>query len=81
MDKKDNMPLWVFLGLLNLETRKAALILVSFTFVFGLIFLPLPYILDDWNWMDVFNWSGMMFAIALWYWLSMRWVDKHSSWD
>jgi len=49
--------------------------------VFGLVFLPLPYLLDDWNWMDVVNWSGMMFAITLWYWLSIRWVDKHSSWD
>ena len=81
MDRKDNMPLWVFLGLLNLETRKAALFLVSCTLVFGLAFLPLPYLLDDWNWMDVFNWSGMMFAITLWYWLSIRWVDKHSSWN
>ena len=81
MDRKDNMPLWVFLGLLNLETRKAALLLVSCALVFGLVFLPLPYLLDDWNWMDVVNWSGMMFAITLWYWLSIRWVDKHSSWN
>ncbi|MEZ7951969.1 MAG: hypothetical protein QMC02_04565 [Halioglobus sp.] len=81
MDRKDNMPLWVFLGLLNLETRKAALLLVSCTLVFGLVFLPMPYLLDDWNWMDVVNWSGMMFAITLWYWLSIRWVDKHSSWN
>jgi len=75
------MPLWVFLGLLNLESRKAALILIGCTFVFGMAFLPLPYILDDWNWIDVVNWSGMMFAVTLWYWLSMRWVDQHSSWN
>ena len=81
MKKKDNMPLWVFLSLVNLETRKAARLLVSCTLVCGLVFLPLPYLLDDWSWMDVFNWSGMMFAITLWYWLSIRWVDKHSSWD
>ena len=81
MDRKDNMPLWVFLGLVNLETRKAALLLVSCTLVFGLVFLPLPYLLDDWNRMDVVNWSGMMFAITLWYWFSIRWVDKHSSWN
>lgn len=75
------MPLWVFLGLLNLESRKAALILIGCTFVFGMAFLPLPYILNDWDRIDVLNWSGMMFAVTLWYWLSMRWVDQHSSWN
>ncbi len=81
MDRKDNMPVGGFLGLVNMETRKAALLLVSCTLVFGLVFLPLPYLLDDWSWMDVVNWSGMMLDITLWYWLSIRWVDKHSFWD
>ena len=54
MDRKDNMPLWVFLGLLNLETRKAALFLVRCTLVFGLVFLPcLTY------WMTGTGWTSL----------------------
>ncbi len=81
MDKKEGMPMWVFLGLVNIETKKGATILVLAAVLCGLVFVPLPLILDNWSWIDVRDWSGMMFIVALWYWLSMRWVDKNTGWN
>ncbi len=74
MERKDNMPLWVFLALMNIETRKGALILFWASFAFTLFTIPLSWYLNDWWWL------GMMIPITLWYWLSLQWVDKHSAW-
>ena len=81
MERKDNMPMWVFLGVSNFETRKGPIILAVCCLLFGLGFLPLPLLLDNWTWMEVLEWSGMMFPMAWWYWLCVRWVDKNSSWE
>jgi hypothetical protein len=75
MERRDNMPLWVFLGLLNIESKKGALILVWACVAVSIICIPVSYYYDDWSY------AGMMFAITPWYWLSMRWVDKNSSWE
>ncbi|MDH5648939.1 MAG: hypothetical protein OEY67_04720 [Gammaproteobacteria bacterium] len=74
MERKANMPLWVFLGLMNIETRKGALILVWTCFVFSVLCVPLSYYLKDWSW------AAMMFPVTLWYWACLRWVDSHSLW-
>lgn len=74
MERKDNMPVWVFLGLMNIETRKGAKILLMSSLAFTLFCIPLSLYLDDWSWL------AMMVPVTLWYWLSMKWVDKHSSW-
>jgi hypothetical protein len=78
-DKK--IPLWVSLGISNFKTRKGPINLAIACLVFGLCFLPLPFLLEDWSWMDVLEWSGLMYPMALWYWLCARWVDNNSSWD
>ena len=75
MERKENMPLWVFLGLMNIETRKGALILFRCSLAFALFCIPLSYYLNDWWWL------GMMVPITLWYWLSIQWVDNHSAWN
>ena len=75
MERKENMPLWVFLGLLNIETRKGARILFWSSFIFALICIPLSWYLDDW-W-----WFGIMLPVVIWYGLSIQWVDRHSLWD
>jgi hypothetical protein len=75
MERKGNMPLWVFLGLLNIETRKGASILFWSSLAFALFCIPLSWYLDDW-W-----WFGIMLPIVIWYGLSIRWVDNHSLWD
>jgi hypothetical protein len=78
MDRKDNMPIWVFLGLMNIYTRKGGLILFWCSLLFGLICVPISYFelieMIDWSWVI------MMAAISAWYWLCIKWVDKHSNW-
>lgn len=74
MEKTTNMPSWVYFGLLNINTRKGALILFWSCFIFSLFCIPLSYYLNDWSW------AAVMFPISLWYWLCIRWVDKHASW-
>ena len=75
MERVDHMPWWVWFGLLNIETRKGALILLSASLTFTVICIPLSYYLDDWSWL------AMMVPISLWYWLCIRWVDQHASWE
>jgi hypothetical protein len=75
MERTDNMPLWVFLAFMSIETRKGALILTWCSFAFTVFCIPLSYYLNDWWWL------GMMIPITAWYWLSLRWCDKHSAWS
>ena len=74
MQRTKNMPLWVFLGLSSIETRKGALILFWSCFIFTIICIPLSYYLKDWSWLAV------MILCSLWYWLCIRWVDKNHIW-
>ena len=75
MERKENMPLWVFLGLMTIETRKGAMILFWCSFAFALFCIPLSWYLNDW-W-----WFGIMLPISIWYLLSIKWVDRHALWD
>ena len=86
MEKSKNMPLWVFLAFSSIETRKAALILVWCCILFSIYCIPWPllfnadiiktvFLIDDWSWI------AMMIPIVLWYWISLRWVDKNNGWE
>lgn len=75
MERKKNMPLWVFLGLMSVETRKGSMILFWSCLACGLLFVPLSWYLQDWSW------AGLTLLIALWYWLCIRWVDANAAWE
>ena len=75
MKRSDNMPLWVFLGLMSVETRKGAMTLVWFCLVAAFICIPVSWYLQDWSY------AAMMFAITPWYWFSVKWVDRNASWE
>lgn len=78
MQRTPNMPLWVFLGLANIDTRKGALVLFWSCLAFGIACIPLAYY--RWvAWVD-WSWVAVMFPCALWYWLCIRWVDTHTGW-
>ena len=32
------------------------------------------FLIDDWEWF------AMMIPMTLWYWLSMKWIDKNRGW-
>jgi hypothetical protein len=75
MQRSNNMPLWVFLGLMNVETRKGTLILVYSMIICSIASIPLSWYLDDW-W-----WAVMIAPMGLWYWLCLRWADKNAIWN
>ncbi|MBI5041930.1 MAG: hypothetical protein HZB57_12260 [Gammaproteobacteria bacterium] len=78
MQRSPDMPLWVFLGLSSINTRKGALILFWSCFAFSVACIPLAYY--QWvQWVD-WSWVAIMFPCSLWYWLCIRWIDKHTGW-
>ena len=87
MEKTEKTPLWVFLAFSSIETRKGAIRLIWASVVFTLYCLPWPLffstqdllinkvLIEDWSWF------AMMVPIVMWYWLSLRWVDKNTRWE
>lgn len=85
MIKTRHTPLWVFLAFSAIETRKGALWLIWSSALFTLYCLPWSsmftaefiaqiFLIDDWSWL------AMMLPITLWYFASLRWMDKHDGW-
>lgn len=86
MEKTKEMPFWVFWAFSSIETRKMAKILIWSSVVFTLYSIPFTqytnntliktlFLIHDWSW------AAIMVPICLWYWLSLRWLDKHSAWS
>ena len=87
MEKTNDMPIWVYLALASIETRRTALLLVYGSALFCLYCIPWAqlypapawlgslFLIGDWSWL------AMMVPMTLWYWLSLRWADKHSRWS
>ncbi len=86
MEKKGNTPLWVFLAFSSINTRKGALILIWSCIVFSLYCIPWVKFFADQEWVgkifliDDWSWIAMMVPMVIWYWLSLRWVDKNAEW-
>lgn len=87
MTKDDSTPLWVFLAFSAIETRKAALILIWASLVFSLYCIPWVNYFDQPEWLhkvfliDDWSWFVMMLPMTLWYWISLKWVDKNRGWQ
>lgn len=87
MEKKDNMPIWVFLAFSSINTRKGALILIWSSVVFTLYCFPWSLFFTETQWISqVFlindwSWLTMMVPMVLWYGISLRWVDKNAVWE
>ena len=86
MKKIDKTPMWVTLIYANVHTRKMALIMVIFCAVFTLYCVPWVqfsknvvvtklFLIEDWSWF------AMMIPMTIWYWLSLKWVDKNAGWE
>jgi predicted MFS family arabinose efflux permease len=85
MKISDNTPLWVTLAYGNINTRKSALILIVCSVIFTVYCFPWAhfsqhpmvarlFLIKDWSWFAV------MLPMIVWYWLSLKWVDKHEAW-
>ncbi len=86
MKKIDKTPLWVSLVYANVHTRKMALIMVIFCVVFTFYCVPWVqfskssvvtklFLIEDWSWFV------MMIPMTIWYWISLKWVDKNAGWE
>lgn len=87
MKKTDSTPLWVFLAYSNIETRKGALIQLWSSLVFSFYCIPwVNYFNDAGGWVaklfliDDWTWFAMMLPLTLWYWVSLKWIDKNTGW-
>ncbi|ANE57584.1 hypothetical protein [Methylomonas sp. DH-1] len=87
MQKTPNTPLWVFLALSSIETRRGALWLVWSSLLFTLYCVPWGHYFQGSAWVatmfliEDWEWFAMMMPMTLWYWMSMRWVDKNGGWN
>ena len=86
MKQIDKTPLWVSLVYANVHTRKMALIMVIFCVAFTIYCVPWAqfstnttvtklFLIKDWSWV------AMMIPMTIWYWLSLKWVDKNAGWE
>ena len=87
MQKTEKIPLWVFLALSSIETRRGALWLICSSVVFTVYCVPWVMYFKDQAWVvelfliEDWEWFAMMLPMTAWYWLSMRWVDKNGGWN
>lgn len=87
MEKKDNMPLWVFLAFSSINTRKGALILIWSCVIFTVYSFPWSLYITDQEWVkqvfliDDWSWLAMMVPMVIWYYFSLRWIDKNKAWE
>ncbi len=79
----DGKPLWVFLALSNVKTRKGAMILTWSSFILTIYCFPWVMFLGENEWVkklfliDDWSWFVMMLPMSFWYLLSVRWMDNH----
>ena len=61
MERKEKMPMWVFLGLMSIETRKGALVLLWSCILFGIACIPMMFYFSEWvDW----TWVAIMVVIS-----------------
>jgi hypothetical protein len=81
-----NSPMWVKLVYANIATRKSAVCMIVSCVVFALYCVPWPdysqhplvaklFLINDWSW------ALSLVPFVAWYWLALKWVDKHQGWE
>lgn len=87
MEKKVAIPMWVQLAFSNFRARKSALIMIAISIVFTLYCIPWSLFMPSQEWaasvflIDDWSWVAMMIPVVIWYWMSLRWMDKHQAWE
>ena len=86
MKQLEKAPIWVQLAWASVPTRQIALSIIVSCVVFTLYCIPWVkfsanplvaklFLINDW-W-----WSAPMVPLIAWYWISLKWVDKHDGWE
>ncbi len=77
MKKKDNMPGFVYIGLLGINSRTMAYFFVILSLVLAAGCLVYAFTNPD----PVY-YTGLFFIpAAYWYYYCIKWVDQNSSWE
>jgi hypothetical protein len=86
MKQIDNTPLWIQLAYASVPTRKMALWLIASCALFAVYCVPWAHYSDN-SWvkklflLDDWWWFISMIPLTIWYWLALKWVDKHAAWE
>jgi hypothetical protein len=87
MKKQDNTPMWVYLAFASVETRRGALLVFGLNVLGTIYCLPWSQFIKDVGWVrkvfwiDGWLWFVVMVAMTLWYWVSLKWIDRHEAWS
>jgi hypothetical protein len=86
MKQLDNTPLWVQLAWASVPTRKMAIWLIISCVVFAIYCVPWARfsanpLVAKLFWLHDWWWFASMIPLTIWYWLSLKWVDKHDGWE
>lgn len=75
MKIKKQMPIYVFIGLLGINSKKTALTYFGVSVLLAVASIPAGFLNANFFW-------GVGFLLpALWYLKCIDWVDKKSTWD
>jgi hypothetical protein len=86
MKKTDTTPLWVFLAFYSIESRKGALLLIWSSLLFSFYCVPWVNYFNGDGWVatlflaDDWTWFAVMLSITIWYWVSLKWIDRNGGW-
>lgn len=75
MQRKNNMPDIVYWGLLGINSKSAAYLYLSVSVLLGLA--AIYFGLEN----PRYFWGCLMFLASLWYFYTINWVEKYSSWN
>jgi hypothetical protein len=74
---RNERPLWVKIGLWGLHTRVAAWVFVWLSLALAMASVTYAAMTGDRRFLV----GGILVVAALWYYGSIRWVDRHGSWS
>ncbi len=74
MERKETVPKWVHWGLLGIRKRKTALVYLWASLILCFVVVPGSIVIGEYTYCTIV-------FVPLWYWLSIKWVDKNGSWE
>ena len=86
MKKIEGKPIWVWLAFSSVKTRKAAVLLTWVCGIFSVYCIPWSHISPNAQWLakvfllEDWSWFAMVAPMTLWYWMSLKWIDRHLGW-
>ena len=87
MEKRDDIPIWVYLAFSSISTRRGALLLILSSLLFCVYCIPWSLYFSEYHWIasvfliDDWYWFAMMFPMTIWSggWIKTQFgiADKH----